>query len=251
MEVHLLSGDDLDFLRGEFREFGAFMDMHRFDEDGPYPCHICGEHEFDEDTMERALRAVDGGTLDADGLHAELNMLESIVLHHENDYIRHTAGFHEEHDDGWVDDDDEYEAAFAKWRRLLAVGEALATALLLEDRAKKAHPMFTEPRRVDGAERLPETVGLAGFRVPKAQLDAYVESVEALYRMSKIAESRDDPRIAAAALSNRVAIHKVLFERFGLDHDGTGERENALRKAIDAYTEECADVPRELAVFTR
>lgn len=248
----MLSGNDLMLFNKEFTiEYSEFMRRHHFDEDTADVCDMCIDMQRDgEFTQEGIDRLADARALDGNDWEKALRHWKNIVLHYENDYLAETAAWHEEYRDGDIDRD-EYEGAFSKWRRLLDVGEKIWSRLAISRHDPLPYPIFTESREVNGHVREPLSVMLAGRPVPKSYMDAYVESVDALYRMSLLAESRGKPQIAARALGNRVSLHVKIFEHLGLDHDSAGEAEEEVRAAIDAYAEEHADVPQELAAFTK
>lgn len=247
----LVGGDRLLFDE-EFRNsYPEFMRRHHFDADTADDCDMCTDMQRDGEFTQKDIDRLAGAeAMDDGGWRDVLRHWENVVLHYENDYLVEDAGWHEDYKNGEFDRE-EYEEAFAKWRRLLEIGERIWSGLAVNRANPPACPMFTEKRVVNGHVREPSSVALDGRAVPKAFMDAYVESVNALYRMSMLAESRGDPRIAERALHNRISLHMRIFAHLGLDHDSTGKAEDGVRKAIDAYTEAHANVPPELAVFTR
>ena len=247
----MLSGSSKKLFDEAFRkEYPEFMRRHQF-EDTADVCDICIEMQRDgEFDMKDLDRLAGTSMLDGDGWSEVLRHWHNIVLHYENDYLAEAAGWHEDYHNGEYTIQ-EYKAAFTKWKRLLDVGEQIWSRLAVSRHNPPPYPAFTERREINGHVRESSSVSLAGRTVPKSYMDAYVESVNALYRMSMLADSRGDPRIAERALRNRISLHMRIFSYLGLDHDSAGPAEDAVREAIDAYTERHANVPTELAVFIK
>ena len=159
-------------------------------------------------------------------------------------------GIREDHESGWLGDD-EYEHAMAvvpRLESLLGKAKSILEANLKpdpdDDKIKHAQifsrskPDFeAEDFEPETAKNTVETVTLAGHDVPKDYLDRYVESIEVLQRVSKISKTRPNPDMLFKALHNRTELHKAIFGICGLDHDSAAEAETAMRTAIDKYAE--------------
>jgi len=84
----------------------------------------------------------------------------------------------------------------------------------------------------------PKFTDIGGIKVQTELLLKYAEKVELTRNAAKHGTGKNDPIFIMQALSDRVAIHKAIFKKVGIDHDSVSKKAMKIRKALEVWLED-------------